>query len=94
LPEAQLIICWLKCFEDGDESTRASGGGQLPKFGAVEEKTGRWFLEMSGDEGNLLEGIDSAIWRAVFLEGSDWEEKFIVVDQRNFHSVCTGNAER
>jgi hypothetical protein len=49
---------------------------------------------MSGDEGNLLEGIDSAIWRAVFLEGSDWEEKFIVVDQRNFHSVCTGNAER
>jgi hypothetical protein len=54
----------------------------------------RWFLAMSGDEGNLLEGIDSAIWRAVFLADSDWEGQFIVVDQRNFHSVFTGNAER
>ena len=37
LPEAQLFLAEM-FVEDEDESTRARGGGQLPKFGAVEEK--------------------------------------------------------
>ena len=38
--------------EDEDESTRAGGGGQLPKFGAMEEKIGRRFFGMGNDEKN------------------------------------------
>jgi hypothetical protein len=33
-----INYCWLNVVEDDDESTRAKGRGQLPKFGAVEEK--------------------------------------------------------
>jgi hypothetical protein len=35
--------CWLNVVEVVDESTRASGRGQLPKFGAVEGKIGERF---------------------------------------------------
>jgi len=39
--------------EDEDESTRASSLGQLPKFGATEEKIGGRFSETDSDQENL-----------------------------------------
>ena len=39
-----FICCWLNVVKDEDESTRPKGGGQLPKIGAVEEKSLADFL--------------------------------------------------
>jgi hypothetical protein len=38
-----INYCWLNVVEVVDESTRERGGGQLPKFGAVDEKIGKGF---------------------------------------------------
>jgi hypothetical protein len=46
--------CWLNVVEVVDESTRASGGGQLPKFGAVDEKVGKGFSGRVGIKKKFL----------------------------------------
>jgi len=39
--------------EDEDESTRTTSRGQLPKFGAMEEKLGGLIFRMNRDQENL-----------------------------------------
>jgi hypothetical protein len=80
-------------FEVEDESTRARGRGQSPKFGAVRKNQ---LLILAGAQraGTLLEELDSSIQRAVLLAVSKREEEFVEADQDYFHSGCTGNAER
>lgn len=53
--------------EDEDESTRAGGRGQLPKFGAVEENAQAILWDGSGS-GKSVERTDSAMWRCGFTE--------------------------
>jgi len=79
--------------EDEDESTRARGRGQLPKFGAVVEKIGWLFFRMGCGQENS-NAIDSANWGAVSLASSDWEGEPGDEDQENFHREFTGNTER
>ena len=79
--------------EDEDESTRASGRGQLHMFGAVEEKVGADFAGWVAIR-EFSAWLTSAMWRAVFLVDLNREEKSGDLDQDNFHRLCTGNAER
>ena len=60
--------------EDVDESTRAGGCGQLHMFGAVEEKVSGRFSGMVGQR-RIMDTLSSAMWCAVFLVVSNWEEK-------------------
>ena len=45
-----VIFLGLNFAEDVNESTRARGGGKLPKVGAVEEKLGMVFLKWMATE--------------------------------------------
>ena len=76
-----------------DESTRARGRGQFPKFGAVRKKLDADSGGCAADK-KLLRMLDSSIWLAVLLAVSKREEEWADVDQDYFHSGCTGNAER
>ena len=90
----RLVCCWLKClFEVEDESTRARGRGQFPKFGAVRKKLDADFGGCAAGK-KLLRVFDSSMWAAVLLAVSKREEESVDVDQDYFHSGCTGNAER
>jgi hypothetical protein len=76
-----------------DESTRARGRGQFPKFGAVREKTAAYFGQGAAIK-KILRMFDSSMWCAVLLAVSKREEEFVEGDRDYFHSGCTGNAER
>jgi hypothetical protein len=78
--------------EAEDESTRACGEGQFPKFGAVRKKAAADFgARASGMK--ILQGFDSSTRSAALLAVSKREEKSVEVDQDYFHSGCTGNTE-
>jgi hypothetical protein len=48
---------------------------------------------MRGDQENPSRELIQLCGGAVFLRNQDWEKKFSVLDQFNFHRRCTGNAE-
>jgi hypothetical protein len=60
----------------------------------------QWLKKSDGDfpgwvaMKKIPEAIDSANWNAVSLAISDWEYESGDEDQDNFHSGCTGIAER
>ena len=80
-------------FEDEDESTRARGRGQFPKFGAMRKKAAADFCAGAAIK-KLLWVFDSSMCSAVHLAVSKREKESVEVDRNYFHSRCTGNAER
>jgi hypothetical protein len=79
--------------EDEDESTRAGGCGQFPKFGAM-RKNRRLIFVQAAQSRKLLREFDSSMWSAVLLAVPKREEEPMDADRDYFHSRCTGNAER
>jgi hypothetical protein len=80
-------------FEDEDESTRAGGRGQFPKFGAMRKKS-----TADSRAGSVVTKIvrqfDSSMWSAALLAVPRREKELTEVDRDYFHSGRTGNAER
>ena len=64
-----VISCWLKCCRGRGRIYAREGGGQLPKFGAVEEKVGEDFTGCEAIK-EFLDRIDLSMLCAVFLPDS------------------------
>jgi hypothetical protein len=78
--------------EAEDESTRACGEGQFPKFGAVRKKAGTDLGACAAGK-KILQAFDSCMRSAGLLAVSKREAEFGEVEQDYFHSGCTGNTE-
>jgi hypothetical protein len=79
--------------EDEDESTRASAGGQLPKFGAL-KKSAQSILRDMWCGRKFVKMIDSAKWSAMFSVRRNQEKEFAATGRNDFHKSLHRNADR